>query len=78
MVGVLERSVYEGRGCVRVKLTVCPYCGHVFADHEPRWKHFLDNHGPEDAGLSPAGEQPAAAAEPLFSSTEDFLGGEKA
>lgn len=78
MIGVLELITYEGRGCVRTRLTGCPLCGQAFDDHEPRWKHFLDEHEPEDAGLSPVGERPEAAEEPLFEPVERLPGGEQA
>lgn len=35
------------------RLTKCPLCGQKFEWHSDRPKHFFDEHGPEDAGLSP-------------------------
>lgn len=33
-----------------VTLMTCPVpgCEHEFAKHEPRWKHFLDEHDADD------------------------------
>jgi len=44
--GVLEITTY-GRSQRFVKLVECPFCGHQFDDSEPRWKHYLDEHGTE-------------------------------
>lgn len=56
MRGVLEIKEY-GRSKRVCKLVACPFCTHEFEENEARWKHFLDEHGPEDAGLSPIGER---------------------
>lgn len=56
------------------KLTACPLCGHEFGHMEPRWKHLLDEHGPEDAGLSPVGEQ-GDSGQPLFDPVAQIPGG---
>lgn len=54
--GALEVRTY-GRSQKAIRLISCPFCGNEFDSHEPRWKHFLNEHGPEDAGLSPIGER---------------------
>ncbi|WP_232687928.1 hypothetical protein [Halobacterium zhouii] len=46
-------------------LTACP-CGFIFSASEPRWKHLLDEHKPEDFGLSPLGEIPDGHDRPLY------------
>lgn len=57
MVGV-TLEVYEyGRGVARNRLVACPLCGYSFDEHERRWKHFLDEHSPEDAGLTSVGDR---------------------
>lgn len=61
----IETRVYS-RGRRTHRITGCPFCGHEFEDWEPRWKHFLDEHDPEDAGLSPAGEVAPDHDAPLF------------
>lgn len=53
-------------GWTRFRLTACPVCGHVFSRNEHRWKHLLDDHDPEDFGLSPLGEVPDDHDAPLF------------
>ena len=50
--GHLEVTSYT-KGRELVTLVSCPLCGHEFDDHEPRWQHFLEEHEPEDAGLTP-------------------------
>jgi ribosomal protein S27AE len=73
VVGVtLEAYRYDQKGTVATKLTECPACGHAFGEHEARWKHFLDEHGPEDLGLSAPGETPESHLEPLFVPVEDL------
>lgn len=47
----------KNSGVTRNRMTGCPLCGYEFGHMEPRWKHILDEHGPEDAGLSPIGVQ---------------------
>ncbi|MFP4530179.1 MAG: hypothetical protein ACLFNC_02690 [Halodesulfurarchaeum sp.] len=54
--GDLVIKTYD-KGQIIVRLVSCPFCGHDFEDHEPRWKHFLDEHDAADAGLT-GGEQP--------------------
>ncbi|MFB6114381.1 MAG: hypothetical protein ABEJ58_09825 [Halodesulfurarchaeum sp.] len=66
----LERTRFEGHGEIRNRLVQCPFCGHDFDDQEPPWLHFLENHGPEDAGLSPIGEG-ALDSSPLFDPIEE-------
>lgn len=61
----LEVAIYARSKRVN-RLVACPFCGHEFAHNEPRWKHFLDDHDPEDAGLSPLGTIPPDHAAPLF------------
>lgn len=41
-----------------VQLVACPFCGHQFVEHEPRWKHFLDEHDPSDVPALSGGEWP--------------------
>ena len=72
----LEFNRYAGKGAVRNRLTACPLCGHNFERHEPRWKHFLNEHDPEDAGLSPLGQTPPEASRPLFADDVAASGGE--
>lgn len=67
MRGVLEIKEY-GRSKRVCKLVACPFCGYEFGYKEPRWKHFLDEHEPEDTGLSPFGKRPASG--PLFDEPE--------
>jgi len=50
----LSTDIYA-RGRRVHTLTACP-CGYVFDANENRWKHFLEEHSPEDFGLSPLGE----------------------
>ncbi|QDX39855.1 hypothetical protein [Salarchaeum sp. JOR-1] len=63
--GVLEVRTYE-RSQQSIRLVSCPFCTHDFDPHEPRWKHLLDEHDPEDAGLTPAGEIAPGHDAPLF------------
>lgn len=57
--GSLEITRYD-RSKDRLRLVDCPFCDHTFDEKEPRWLHFLEEHDPEDAGLSPVGESPKA------------------
>ncbi len=59
----LSTDVYA-RGRRVHTLTACP-CGYVFDPNENRWKHFLEDHRPEDFGLSPLGERDESADGPL-------------
>ena len=44
--GTLEIKTFaKGRQVKR--LVECPFCAHEFDDSEPRWKHYLDEHGTE-------------------------------
>ena len=43
----LQPIQYDGH-TVRNRLVYCPLCGHQFDRYEPRWKHFLDDHDPDD------------------------------
>lgn len=56
-------EVYEN-GVARNRLTALPLCSHDFEENEPRWKHVLDEHGPEDAGQSPMDERPESGLPP--------------
>lgn len=53
--GSIEVRTY-GRSKQVIRLVSCPFCGYAFGHNEHRWKHFFDDHGPEDAGLSPLNE----------------------
>ena len=66
----LEYKRYAGKGAVCNRLTTCPLCPHEFGAFENRWKHFLDEHDPEDAGLTPLGERNPDADGPLFPEPE--------
>ena len=44
--GHLRVTTYT-RSRESVTLVSCPLCGHEFDDHERRWKHYFDEHGPE-------------------------------
>jgi len=66
VVRVSIQTTRYSRGRRVHRLVTCPFCGHKFADWEPRWKHFLDEHGPEDAGLTPEGEINPDHDAPLF------------
>jgi hypothetical protein len=69
---VTLRTVEFDNGYREPILTECPFCGYEFADHEDRGEHFAEQHGPEDAGLSPLGETDAAAQEPMFTPFEEL------
>jgi len=58
-------------------LTACP-CSYVFAENENRWKHFLEDHAPEDFGLSPLGERAAspAGSPPVVATDRGETGGD--
>ena len=57
----LDERSYPTQGTTGVRLCTCPLlleggperCDYEFTDHESRYKHYLDHHLPEDAGLSP-------------------------
>lgn len=53
--GGLEIASYQ-KGREVYTLVECPFCGHEFDKNEARWKHLLEKHDPEDAGLAPLGE----------------------
>lgn len=40
-------------GQERVRFTACPFSGDPIGPTEEPWRHFLEGHGPTDAGLSP-------------------------
>lgn len=69
----LTRQTYEG-GWERLTLTNCPFCGKPFDRNEHRWKHFENDHNPEDAGLSPLGTVPDTG--PLFLPVDELPGAE--
>jgi len=79
--GALEVRTY-GRSQKAIRLLSCPFCGHEFDSHEPRWKHFLDQHNPEDAGLSPLNERapklvPDGGQDPRPEPTDEKTGQKK-
>lgn len=47
-----EVTVHEG-GLRTFTIISCPSCGYDFGPREPRWRHFHDDHTPEDFGLEP-------------------------
>lgn len=47
----LEQLTYPGQSVVQLRLTECP-CGHEFEAGDERSQHFLEDHSPEDFGLS--------------------------
>lgn len=53
--GSIEIKTYARSKRV-IRLVACPFCEHTFEHKEPRWRHFLEDHEPEDAGLSPIEE----------------------
>lgn len=63
-----------GNGRRRFMFSMCPICRHIFDKYEHRWKHFLDEHEPEDLGLSPLGEIPEDHDEPLFTPPSEIPG----
>lgn len=54
--GNLEIRYYD-HSKIWYNLIACPLCTHKFEENEHRWKHFLNEHSPADAGLSPIGER---------------------
>ncbi|UWG46517.1 hypothetical protein HSRCO_0215 [Halanaeroarchaeum sp. HSR-CO] len=73
--GSIEIATYE-RSEKHFRLIACPFCGHEFDAFEQRWVHFLDEHGPEDAGLSPKGVR-GDSGEPLFDDPAIEAGGQR-
>ncbi|NIB99404.1 hypothetical protein [Halobacterium sp. R2-5] len=67
----LEFYEYEKCGRVQNRIVECPLCGHEFSHREPRWRHFFNDHTPEDAGLAPLGTIPEDAGGPLWSDSPD-------
>jgi hypothetical protein len=57
VVGVSLTTDVYARGRRVHTLTVCP-CGYSFDLNENRWKHYLEDHNPEDFGLSPLRKSP--------------------
>lgn len=55
----------------KLQLTACPLCGYAFDDREERPPHFLDDHRPEDAGLSPLGTIPDRHDAPLAATSPE-------
>lgn len=56
----------------RIMLSECPVCGHEFGKNQHRWKHYLEDHDPEDFGLSPLGVVPEDHDDPLFLPPEEL------
>ena len=61
----LRKTEVPGSGVIRLSLIACPLgdCEHEFKTHEPRSNHYLEEHSPQDFGLSPrlaadGGERP--------------------
>lgn len=48
--------VRENRGMYRCRLVECPVCGVDLTEYPCTWMHFLEDHRPEDFGLSPLDE----------------------
>lgn len=70
--GNLEIRYYD-RSKIVYNLVGCPLCeDYEFSENEHRWKHFLQEHAPEDAGLAPIGER--AASQSLFDATFNETG----
>jgi len=67
--GCLEIRRHD-RSKESIRLIACPFCDHEFTPWEPRWKHILDEHDPEDAGLTPLGEIKPDHDAPLFGGVE--------
>lgn len=61
--GNLEVRTYGAQKEI-IKLLACPFCGYEFDHREVRWTHFLEEHDPEDAGLTPLGERPRTDSVP--------------
>lgn len=47
------RTWDDHNGAIQKRLLTCPLCEHRFGRMESRSLHFAEEHGPEDAGLSP-------------------------
>jgi|GEM_PF-2328400 len=69
--GNLEIRHYD-RSKIWYNLVACPLCEHEFEENEARWKHFLQEHEPEDAGLAPIGER--APSKSLFDAAFEETG----
>lgn len=59
------RIVNYSRSRERLILVSCPACGYEFNAGEKR-EHHIEDHDPEDFGLTPLGETTADHAAPLF------------
>lgn len=74
VVAVAIRATNPPEHGQKLQLTDCPLCGYAFDESEYRWLHFLQDHRPEDAGLSPLGTIPDCHDAPLaVTSLEDGL-----
>lgn len=65
MVAVAIRATNAPEHGDKLQLVDCPLCGHSFDKREHRFRHFLQEHRPEDAGLSPLGTIPDRHDSPL-------------
>lgn len=54
----LDEYEYDGSGVVGNRLEGCGLCGYEFGRNEPRWKHFLEEHGPDDVPSPAGGDRP--------------------
>lgn len=68
----LEYYEYDDCGVVMTRFVDCPLCGYEFGHQEPRWKHFLDDHTPDDAGLSPLGTVTGGVEPSLFDDPDNW------
>lgn len=68
----LETNRCDGREPGPTKWVSCSLCSYEFDHKESRPEHFLDEHEPEDAGLTPLGEVNPDADEDLFVSIDDL------
>jgi len=65
VVRVSLRVVCYARGQRRVQLESCPVCGYDYDRNEDRHEH-IEDHDPEDFGLSPLGQTAEDHSKPLF------------
>ncbi|MEF8772943.1 hypothetical protein [Halodesulfurarchaeum sp.] len=70
--GTLEIKTFS-KGREVKRLVECPFCCHTFDDHDPQWKHFLEEHDPENAGLTPLGDG-GKSQSPLFEPMDEIPG----
>lgn len=69
--GNLKIRHYD-RSKIWYNLVSCSLCEHDFVENEVRWKRFLQEHEPEDAGLAPIGV--SAPSQSLFDATFNEIG----